>query len=81
MTNTAHAADASSTSIAAAPDEFLVDGVLFGATPRAVDEVVVNGQTIVRDGVHVRYPEIYQSYQATLKRLGMISLTDTLSIG
>ncbi|HRV92672.1 MAG TPA: formimidoylglutamate deiminase [Anaerolineae bacterium] len=68
-------------SIAAAPDEFLVDGVIFGATPRAVDEVVVNGQTIVRDGVHVRYPEIYQSYQATLKRLGMISLTDTLSIG
>ncbi|MCB0209176.1 MAG: amidohydrolase family protein, partial [Anaerolineae bacterium] len=58
-------------SIAAVPNDLLVDGVLFGATPRAVDTVVVNGQTIVQEGRHIRYEEIYQVYWSTLRRLGM----------
>ncbi|MCB0194223.1 MAG: formimidoylglutamate deiminase [Anaerolineae bacterium] len=58
--------------IAAVSDNLLADGVLFGATPRAVDVVVVNGQMIVQDGVHVHYPEIYQMYQTTLRRLHMV---------
>lgn len=57
-------------SVAATSDDLLIDTVIFGATPRAVDEVVVNGQTIVKDGFHVNYQEIYQGYIATLKRLG-----------
>ena len=57
-------------SVVAVSDDLLLDTVIFGATPRAVDEVVVNGQTIVRDGVHINYTEIYQDYLVTLRNLG-----------
>ena len=59
-------------SIVGLGDELLPDGVIFGATPRAVDEVIVNGQTIVKHGRHLQYDEARQGYQATLRRLGLI---------
>jgi cytosine/adenosine deaminase-related metal-dependent hydrolase len=61
--------DANDASIALADDEYLADTVIFGATPRAVREVTVNGRTIVRDGRHVNYEEIVQGYQATMRKL------------
>jgi formimidoylglutamate deiminase len=61
--------DANDASIAWADDEYLADTVIFGATPRAVREVTVNGRTIVRDGRHVNYEEIVQGYQATMRKL------------
>jgi len=59
-------------SIALVNDNVLADAVIFGATPRAVDRVEVGGQTIVENGVHMRYEEAYQGYQETLRRLELV---------
>lgn len=53
------------------PDNLLADGVIFGGTPRTVDQVQVAGKTIVKDGVHVAYQEIRIAYEKTLRRLGI----------
>lgn len=53
-------------------DDLLADAIIFGATPRAVDEVNVGGQTIVKDGFHVQYETVRQGYQATLRKLSLI---------
>jgi formiminoglutamate deiminase len=58
-------------SIALANDDALADAIIFGATPRAVDKVVVAGQTIVEGGVHARYNEAYRGYEVTLRKLGI----------
>lgn len=59
-------------SIAGASSDLLADAVIFSATPRAVDEVVVAGKSVVRDGVHVQYEEALQGYEEGLRRLGLI---------
>lgn len=63
---------ASDPSIALVEDDLLTDAVVFGTTPRAVDEVVVDGQTIVKDGLHIRYDEAYRGYEMTLRKLGLL---------
>ncbi|MEM7343446.1 MAG: formimidoylglutamate deiminase [Chloroflexota bacterium] len=52
--------------------DLLADAVIFGATPRAVDTVTVNGQTIVEGGIHRNYDEIRQGYMTTMKNLGLL---------
>lgn len=47
----------------------LADALIYGATPRAVDQVVVGDQQIVVDGVHVRYAEARQKYTCALAKL------------
>jgi len=64
--------DAHDPSIALIDDNLLPDAVIFGATPRAVAKVVVNGQTIVQDGIHLRYDEAFQAYEKTLRRLELL---------
>lgn len=59
-------------SVALVEDDLLTDAVIFGATPRAVDEVIVGGQTIVKDGYHLRYDEAYHGYEQTLRKLALI---------
>ncbi len=59
-------------SIIGMSDNLLADAVVFGGTPRAVDEVVVNGQKIVENGWHVAYDEIRQGYEATLRKLELL---------
>ena len=59
-------------SIALVEDDLLTDAVIFGAIPRAVDEVIVNGQTIVKDGLHLHYEEAYRGYEMTLRKLGLL---------
>jgi formiminoglutamate deiminase len=58
--------------IALVDDKLLPDAVIFGATPRAVADVVVNGQTIVKDGVHLRYDAAFLAYETTLRKLGLL---------
>lgn len=58
-------------SIAGVGDDLLVEAVIFGATPRAVDEVVVGGRTIVREGVHLGYEQALAGYLAALRKLGI----------
>jgi len=48
----------------------LSDAVIFGASPRAVRDVIVNGNTIVQEGRHVRYDEIRIAYEKTLEAFG-----------
>ena len=59
-------------SIVGIGDALLPDAVIFGATPRAVDRVVVAGQPIVEHGVHRDYEAISRDYQATLRKLGLL---------
>lgn len=59
-------------SLAGLADEQLTDGVLFGATPRAVDEVWVNQQRIVHNGVHSHYQEALDGYKKTLHKLSLL---------
>ena len=61
--------NAKDASIAGFNQELLSDAVIFGATPRAVDEVVIAGKVIVKNGVHVNYDEAYQGYLKTLDNL------------
>jgi formiminoglutamate deiminase len=64
--------DAADASLAGSADDLLPDAVIFGATPRAVDEVTIGGQTVVKDGVHLRYAEARRGYETTLRRLGLL---------
>ncbi len=59
-------------SLAGINDDLLTDGIIFGATPRAVDEVIVAGRRIVEGGVHPNYNEALQGYEAALRRLGLL---------
>lgn len=52
-------------------EEWLTDGVIFGATPRAVDKVIVDGTTIVAQGRHVDYEAIRTAYERALLELGL----------
>lgn len=63
---------ASDPSIALVSDDLLMDVVIFGATPRAVDEVVISGRTVVKDGLHVHYEAAYRGYEMTLRKLGLL---------
>jgi formiminoglutamate deiminase len=56
-------------SLADAAGDALADAVVFGATPRAVDRVIVVGKEIVRDGVHVRYAEALAGFRRALSHL------------
>lgn len=47
------------------------DGVVFGASPRAVKTVTVGGRTVVDSGVHVAYQEAYEGYLSALERLAL----------
>ncbi|MEZ4560512.1 MAG: hypothetical protein R2854_29445 [Caldilineaceae bacterium] len=49
---------------AGTPPELAADAVIFGATPRAVDEVWVAGRRIVANGVHVDYAAAHAGYVA-----------------
>lgn len=59
-------------SIALVSDDLLADGIIFGATPRAVDKVVVAGQTLVDNGHHLHYQPAYETYQKTLHKLDLL---------
>ncbi len=45
------------------------DAVVFAAGPRAVRDVVVGGEAVVRDGVHRDYEEIREAWEKTLSEL------------
>ena len=59
-------------SLAAISDELLNDAVMFGANPRAIDKVLVQGNVIVEGGRHVRYDEALRGYKTSLKRMGWL---------
>lgn len=61
--------DATDPSLAGASDELLDDAVAFGATPRAVHSVTVNGRKIVHDGKHDRYDAARTAFEKALKQL------------
>ncbi len=47
--------------------------VQFLALPlHAVDTVVIVGQTVVKEGLHVRYEGAYPEYKKTLRKLGLL---------
>lgn len=56
-------------SLLGAADDLLADMVIFGATPRAVDEVWVGERQIVADGVHVSYEEAHRRYEQAIANL------------
>jgi formimidoylglutamate deiminase len=62
--------NANDASLAGADPALLADAVVFGATPRAVQRVVVNGHTIVEQGRHIRYDEALAGYRAALEAMG-----------
>ncbi len=47
------------------------DAIVFAGTPRAVDRVVVDGETIVENGLHRDYSAILDAFQRTLVELGL----------
>ena len=51
--------------------DLAADHVVFGATPRAVDEVWVAGTRIVENGVHTGYAAAHAGYVRALASLGM----------
>jgi formiminoglutamate deiminase len=58
--------------LAGSPADLLADAVIFGATPRAVSEVIVAGQSIVQEGRHPLYDQARQAFELTLRRLGLL---------
>lgn len=48
------------------------DAIVFNATPRAVDEVIVNGKSIVNDGVHEQYKTTCHHYLGVLRKLSLM---------
>ncbi len=64
--------DAEDPSLALVEDELLPDAVVFAATPRAVREVVVAGQSVVHEGRHKDYDEALRGFRRTLVRLGLL---------
>lgn len=61
--------NATDPSLAGASDVLLDDAVAFGATPRAVHSVTVNGRKIVHDGKHDRYDAARTAFEKALKQL------------
>lgn len=55
--------------LAGAPDDLLTDAVMFGATARAVDEVRVGNDVIVRGGTHRLYAPARAAFERSLRRL------------
>ncbi|MCH8957644.1 amidohydrolase family protein [candidate division KSB1 bacterium] len=64
--------NANDPSVAGSHDELLADAVIFGATPRAVDKVIIAGETVVKDGVHVCYEEACRGYRESLGELALV---------
>ncbi len=58
-------------SIACVDDALLSDAVVFGATPRAVQRVTINGRVIVEDGRHVNYEAVLKGYEKTMQKLSL----------
>lgn len=72
--NDAHARDqvtldVHDASLAGADDALLDDAVIFGATPRAIRDVTVEGRVIVENGVHVGYDKARIDYERSLKKV------------
>ncbi len=59
-------------SIAAIDAPHAPDAILFGATPRAVNKVVLGDKKIVEGGYHVQYAAALGGYQAALRKLKLI---------
>ena len=59
-------------SIAGVDTAYATDAIVYGATPRAIDRVVVGGKTIVENGRHLQYSTVSEQYRMTLKKLGLI---------
>jgi formiminoglutamate deiminase len=53
------------------PDELAPDAIIFGATPRAVRVVHINGTQIVANGLHIDYATIRENYLKTLRQLNL----------
>ncbi|MBA3825926.1 MAG: formimidoylglutamate deiminase, partial [Ktedonobacterales bacterium] len=64
--------NADDAALAGSDEHLLADAVVFGGTPRAVDEVEVNGQLIVKGGQHIRYAEALAGFQKTMNS-GLLS--------
>lgn len=60
-------------SVAAIATEQLADAVVFAATPRAVQEVVVDGRSVVEAGWHADYETSRRAYETTLRRLRLMT--------
>lgn len=60
-------------SLAGSSAETDLDGLLFGATPRAVRDVTIAEKLVVRDGQHIRYDEARRGYETALRRLGLLA--------
>ena len=59
--------NADDAALAGADDALLADAVIFGATPRAVDQVTVAGNVIVQVGQHLRYAEALDGFNAVMQ--------------
>lgn len=59
--------NAEDASIAGTDDHLCADAVVFGATPRAVDQVEVGGQVIVDGGQHQHYGEALSGFLKTMQ--------------
>lgn len=60
--------DATEASLAGSDHELLDDAIIFGGTPRAVGEVEVGGESLVKGGHHVKYDEARCAYEQTLRK-------------
>ena len=58
--------NADDAALAGADDTLLADAIVFGATPRAVDRVEVNGRVIVQDGQHIHYAKALAAFLKTM---------------
>ena len=59
-------------SIAAIDPDLAPDGILFGATPRAVKSVVVAGRQIIAEGRHAQYEETLKLYRKSLRKMELM---------
>ncbi|MXX03705.1 MAG: formimidoylglutamate deiminase [Gemmatimonadetes bacterium] len=64
--------DGNDPSIAAIDLDCAPDAIFFGATPRAVESVVVAGRQIIAEGCHAQYDETLALYRKSLKKLQLI---------
>ena len=63
--------------LAGANENLLADAVIFGATPRAVDRVIVGGRTIVDGGRHIRYEQARQGFIDSMNRMDLAMSTES----
>ena len=64
--------DGNDPSIAAIDPDLAPDGILFGATPRAVKSVVVAGRQIIAEGRHAQYEETLKLYRKSLRKMELM---------